>query len=98
MKAKLLKSLRLNGKTVSPNGERPVVVDLPSEKEFRRLEAMSVVAEPTKDDLLLAGAKDGDDETTDEPKSAAKKGAAATGGKTVTQTATTAGANPAGDL
>lgn len=92
MKAKLLKSLRINGKRVAPGGELPVLVEL-SKPEFERLAAMGAVAAPTNVELKLAGAP------VDEPEPASDAAAkpAAKGGKAATQSAKGA-SDPSADL
>ena len=84
MKAKLLKSLRMGGKSVAPQDGKTTIVDLDKD-EFVRLLAMGKVAKPSADELKLAGADDDgeDDDTTQKPapvKKTAKP--AATGAKT----------------
>ena len=59
MKAKLLKSLRIDGKSVKANADEPVIVNL-SDSEFDRLAAMGAVAEATQRDLKLASVDDTD--------------------------------------
>lgn len=52
MKAKLIKSLRLNGKIVSPKEGSVILTELDT-KEFNRLEALGKVAKPSSDDLKI---------------------------------------------
>ena len=81
MKAKLIKSLRLNGKIVSPKDGSVILVEL-DDKEFARLEAIDKVAKPSSDDLKigqLVGEAAAEEDTATlspyEDKSAAQKGA-----------------------
>ena len=82
MKAKLLKSLRINGKSVKANGADPVIADL-SDAEFKRLAAMGAVIEPTEKELKLAAIDENDSADGD----AAPKAAEGSGRKTATKTA-----------
>lgn len=54
MKAKLLKSIRMDGKAIRPVEGKVTIINLPPQ-EFDRLEVMGVVSMPTEDDLKLAG-------------------------------------------
>ena len=54
MKAKLLQSLRKDGKSITLEPGKITIVDLDS-AEFTRLEAMAVVAAPTAEELLICG-------------------------------------------
>ena len=54
MKAKIIKTLRIDGKPVRPSQGKVVLVDL-SDGEFARLANMGAVSKPTSDDLKLAG-------------------------------------------
>ena len=81
MKAKLIKTLRINGKAVRPVEGKVVLVDL-DDTEFKRLEANGTVAEPTADDLKLAGV-----ESAEKP----KRGPKPKGDETKTETETGSG-------
>jgi hypothetical protein len=52
MKAKLIKSLCINGETISPGADRATIVDL-SDDEFKRLAGMGKVTSPSSDELLI---------------------------------------------
>ena len=54
MKAKLLQSLRKDGKSITLEPGKITIVDLDS-AEFDRLEAMAVVAAPTAEEMLICG-------------------------------------------
>ena len=79
MKAKLLKSLRINGKIVSPiPGAHATLVNL-DEAEFGRLKDLGKVSEPTKDDLAighLVGEASDETEKAETAASTKKSGAA----------------------
>lgn len=79
MKAKLLKSLRINGKIVSPiPGAHATLVNL-DEDEFDRLKDLGKVVKPTKDDLAighLVGEANDETENAETAASTKKSGAA----------------------
>ena len=54
MKAKLLQSLRKDGKSITLEPGKIAIIDLDA-AEFARLEAMSVVEIPTAEELLICG-------------------------------------------
>lgn len=102
MKAKLLSTLRLNGKSVRPQEGEVILVDLDQE-EFARLESFGAVEKPTANELKIGILKTAVTEpvvvdTNNDPKSEqevqadATKNAASgrkpTGGKKQTETET----------
>lgn len=97
MKAKLIKSLRVNGKIVSPQAASVVLVDL-EEDEFERLSDMGKVAKPTSDELKigkLVGEKVEDSEGGKDDEQA-DPNAVVKGRKPKAATAPTGNDNPAG--
>lgn len=105
MKAKLIKSLRLNGQIVAPlPNNRVTLVDL-SEKEFDRLNDMGKVTRPDEDDLkvgTLVGqaieAPADEDAPADEEAPAPKKSAAKLKADAKTETPASGTDTPIADL
>jgi tRNA(Met) C34 N-acetyltransferase TmcA len=72
MKAVLLKSVRMNGKSLSPAS----IVEF-SDEEFARLSGSNIVRAATKSDLLLAGVDEAPAEKAPAKKPAPEKAEAA---------------------
>lgn len=97
MKAKLIKSLRINGKIISPKAATVVLVNL-DDDEFDRLSEMGKVAKPTSDELKIGqlvgekveDTKGGKDDEQADPNAVVK------GRKPKAATAPTGNDNPAG--
>lgn len=106
MKAKLIKSLRINGQVVAPlKNTQVTLVELP-DAEFKRLSDLGKVSKPSEDDLKIgrlvgksndtAAASDAGESDTPSPDSATT-GTKVTETKGRTKTATTPAAGQADD-